>query len=51
MKSHRAYVNTHPQGYGRYTFSWTCSCGRRGAQRSNESAVRSSARAHERTGS
>lgn len=48
--THRTYVNTHPQGFGRYTYSWTCSCGRPGAQRGNEAQVRAAARKHEETG-
>lgn len=45
---HRTHVDTHPRGYGRYAYSWVCTCGKKGGTSSNQAEVQKAARKHER---
>lgn len=44
---HRAYVTSSNRGNGRYSYSYTCSCGRQGGGYSNRSGADKAARKHE----
>jgi len=48
--SHRAYVSSHGRGYGRYSHTWTCTCGARGGDYNSDSAAQTAARKHEKNG-
>lgn len=44
---HRADVTSEGRGYGRYSYSWQCSCGRQGGGYSNRTTAKDAARKHE----
>jgi len=47
---HRAYVSSHGRGYGRYSHTWTCTCGARGGDYGSRSVAEEAASKHEKNG-
>jgi hypothetical protein len=48
--SHRAYVASRGEGYGRYSYTVTCSCGAQLGTYGSDSAANRAARQHEKAG-
>jgi len=48
--THRAYVSSHGRGYGRYSHTWTCTCGARGGDYGSRSVAEEAASKHEKNG-
>jgi len=48
--SHTAYVLPEGRGYGRYAYTWSCTCGSRGGYHDRRVNAEKSARQHEKRG-
>lgn len=45
--THRAYVSAVPQGYGRYSHTYQCTCGARGGNYGSSAGAQTAAGKHE----